>query len=77
MDIVELGSGSWVLGTILTVFSMIGLVNAFAAFMMWFKKFLEWLERLEKKETPRFLLWIITIAVAFGWYALLKIITLL
>ena len=75
MSIAELGNGSWVLGIILIVFGLIGLINACAAFMLWFKRFTEWLERLDRKGKPRFLLWIIFIVVAFGWYALIKILS--
>lgn len=75
MSISELGNGSWVVGIILIVFGFIGLINACAAFMLWFKRFTEWLERLDRKGKPRLLLWIIFIVVAFGWYALIKILS--
>ena len=77
MSIAELGNGSLIVGSFLIVFGIVGLINAFAAFMMWFKKFSEWLERLDRKGKPHFLIWIIIIAVTFGWYALFKIITML
>ena len=75
MTLTELGGGSWVVGILLILFGLIGLINAFAAFMLWFMRFTEWLERLDRKGKPRFLLWIIFIVVAFGWYALIKILS--
>ena len=75
MSISELGNGSWITGIMLIVFGFIGLINAFAAFMLWFKKFTEWLERLDKKGKPHFVLWIMIIVVALGWYALIKILS--
>lgn len=74
MSIADLGNGSWILGIVLLIFSLIGLVNAFAAFMMWFKAFTEW---LNKKAKSRFWFWCIIIVVTFGWYALFELIKLL
>ena len=71
MSISELGNGSWIMGILLIVFGLIGLINAFAAFMLWFKKFTELLER---KVKSYFWFGFYLIVVAFGWYALFKLI---
>lgn len=74
MSIAELGNGSWIMGILLIVFSIIGLINAFAAFMFWYKAFTEW---LDKRAKNLFWFWFAIIIVTFGWYALFKLIKLL
>lgn len=73
-NISAVGNGSLFFGLVLFIFSFIGAINTFIAFLLWFKKFTELLERKAKSE---FWFWLYFIIVAFGWYALFKLIKIL